>query len=125
MRRILSHEKVCVQAIAHAPLVAGAIVSLRDRFRSIWVDAVWSKVIAAGIVEGLTLLPALLRRLLPSVTAPSGLAASAPDLPDHRGRSPSGLQAFQLDTHHRSSRPNSQGSSSVPVAHRSTHAHRR
>jgi len=75
MRRILSHEKVCVQAIAHAPLVAGAIVSLRDRFRSIWVDAVWSKVIAAGIVEGLTLLPALLRRLLPSVTAPSGLAA--------------------------------------------------
>jgi len=75
MRRILSREKACVQAFAHAPLVAGAIVNLRDRFRSIWDDAVWSKVIAAVIIAGLAVLYALLRPLLPSVTAPSGLAA--------------------------------------------------
>jgi protein-tyrosine-phosphatase len=54
---------------------AGAVVNLRDRIRSIWDDAVLSKVIAAGVIAGLGFLLTLLRPLLPSVTALSGIAA--------------------------------------------------
>lgn len=49
-------------------------MNLRDRFRSIWDDAVWSKVIAAAMVAVLTLLLQLLRPLLPPVTALSRVA---------------------------------------------------